>query len=104
MGDLKVESNGDPELDDIVSPRMSLPPNVAVHIDGNESDSSAPESDGDDEWDLTSCSTSTATAPGGDNRNIEDLHEDPQSVSEVDEVYGTGESVDGVETLGVGAV
>merc|ERR1712242_313084 len=61
VGDLKVESNGDPELDDIVSPRMCLPPNVKV--DGNESNSSAPESDGDEEWDLSSCSSSTANAP-----------------------------------------
>jgi len=63
-GDVEVEQNADPELDDIVSPRL------------NEQTPSAPDCDDEEEWELTSCSTSTA--PDGIGDEIETV---PQRVA-----------------------
>ncbi len=75
-----MEENVDPELDDIVSPRLN------AMADCNESVSSAPHSDGDEEWELTSCSTSTA--PDGDDGRTEWV--ESEAPSAVD---------DGIETV-----
>merc|ERR1712141_206795 len=49
--DVEVEENGDPELDDIVSPRLNAA--VSDHEDSVHSNEN-------EDWELTSCSTSTA--------------------------------------------
>ena len=80
--DVEVEQNADPELDDIVSPRLNVMPN------DNESVISVPDSDGDEEWELTSCSTSTA--PDGDDGRTEWVESEALSVVD---------GVDGIETM-----
>merc|ERR1712141_117502 len=56
--DVEVEDNGDPELDDIVSPRLNAA--VSDHEDSVRTPPDTPHSDENEDWELTSCSTSTA--------------------------------------------
>merc|ERR1712083_221939 len=56
--DVEVEENGDPELDDIVSPRLNVVENA--NADSARTPPDTPQSDENEDWELTSCSTSTA--------------------------------------------
>merc|ERR550525_592527 len=91
---VEVEQNVDPELDNIVSPRQSVAPNVNVNVDGDESIGSVPESHGDEEWDLTSCSSSSDDHRDGNDIETADTVSDASSAGS--EVYGNGETLNGV--------
>merc|ERR550525_476046 len=92
VNDVEVEQNVDPELDNIVSPRQSVPPNVNVDMDGNESIGSVPESQGDEDFDLTSFSSSSDNPRDGDDIQTADTVSDASSAG--DEVYGNGETLE----------